>query len=134
MKSLTIFLALTFSVMSSSSSYAGWTKVFENPAGDLYLDLDLDTDKIKVRGDTVYYWFLFDYLKPPRPTNMWSTKFYIQGDCKLFRFKRLRFITYEEPMGGGTGRADNYPDKDWTDPAPNSGDETALKLVCDWKE
>jgi hypothetical protein len=126
MKSLTLFIALTFSVMFSSSSYAEWTNVFENPLGGLYLDID----RIKVRGDTVYYWFLFDNLKPQPYTNVWSAKFYIQGDCKLFRFKRLRIITYEEPMGGGTGDTINGPDKDWTDPSPKSGDETALRLVC----
>ena len=128
MKSLTLFIALTFSVMFSSSSYAEWTHVFENPAGDLYLD----RDKIKVRGDTVYYWFLFDWLKPPTLTNLWSTKFYIQGDCKLFRFKRLRFISYEEPMGGGTGQTFPVPEshKDWQHPPPKSSHEIVLKTVC----
>jgi len=36
MKTLTIFIALTFSVLFSSSSYAGRTKMDENTIGDVF--------------------------------------------------------------------------------------------------
>ena len=125
MKSLTIFLALTFSVMFSSSSYAEWTKVGENTAATYYVDFE----RIRKHDTYVYWWMLVDYLKPTS-TGMLSAKVYYQGDCKLFRRKGLSYSFHKKPMGGGTGNTDNVPDKEWDYPSPNSVGETVLKQVC----
>ena len=61
MKSLTRILALTFSVMFSSTSFAGWTKVAENVSGDTFY---VDFERIRKHGGYVYYWRLSDLLKP----------------------------------------------------------------------
>ena len=131
MKMKKLILILLFStVMFSSSSYAGWTKVLETDIGDTAY---VDFERIREHYGYVYWWGLTDFLKPT--SRGWlSYKIYYQGDCKLFRHKNLSFSFHKEPMGGGTGRADSYPDEDWTDPAPRSGDKTALELVCDWRE
>ena len=126
MKSLTIFLALTFSVMFSSSSYAEWTKVSENVSGDTFY---VDFERIRKVDGYVYYWVLNDYLKPNKFGTL-SSKVYKQGDCKLFRYKTLSFSYHKEPMGGGTGDTSNDPDTEWTYPSPNSIGETVLKQVC----
>jgi hypothetical protein len=125
MKSLTIFLALTFSVMFSSSSYAGWTEVGKNVSGNTFY---VDFERIRKVDGYVYFWQLIDYLTPIS-TAMLSGKVYSQGDCKLFRFKSLSFSFHKEPMGGGTGDVNTQP-QDWTYPSPNSVDETILKSVC----
>jgi hypothetical protein len=127
MKTLIIFLALTFStVMFSSSSYAGWTKVSESAIGDTFY---VDYERIRKHDGYVYYWRLSDYLKPS-PNGRLSSKTYNQGDCKLFRYKTLSWSFHNEPMGGGTGDTDNNPDKEWNYPPPNSSNEEILKQVC----
>ena len=78
MKSLTLFIALTFSVMFSSSSYAEWTKVDENASGDVFY---VDFETIRKHDGYVYWWELGDYLKPDKFGDL-SSKGYHQGDCK----------------------------------------------------
>jgi len=116
--------------MFSSSSYAGWTAVREGTgainSGDIYY---LDFERIRKHDGYVYFWELADHLKPT-PQGHLSDKMYKQGDCKLFRFKSLSYIFYDEPMGGGTGDTVNEPDKEWRDPRPNSVDEEVLQTVC----
>ncbi len=122
MKNL-ILILLFSTVMFSSPSYAEWMKVSENDIGDkMYVDFE----RIRKHDGYVYWWMLVDLLKPSST----SAKIYKQGDCKLFRYKNLSFSFHKEPMGGGTGDANNTPDKEWTYPSPNSVDEIILKAVC----
>ena len=125
MKSLTIFLALTFSVMFSSSSYAGWTKVGEHNLATYYVDFE----RIRKQDGYVYWWSLWDFPKPLLQTT-WSAKTYNQGDCKVFRFKRLSYISYEKPMGRDDGKSDTPENPEWNYPPPQSVDENFLKSVC----
>ena len=127
MKTLIIFLALTFSVMFSSTSYAGWTKVSANVDG---VKVYVDFERIRKHDGYVYWWGLSDYLKPKSSGSL-SAKSYNQGDCKFFRYKILSDSYYIEPMGKGTPSASsNNPDKEWRYPHPNSSIETVLKQVC----
>jgi len=61
MRKLTILLALVFSVMFSSTSFAEWKKVGENVDGDTFY---VDFDRIRKHGGYVYFWSLGDLLKP----------------------------------------------------------------------
>ena len=122
-----LILILLFStVMFSSSSYAGWTKVGEDVNGKTFY---VDYERIRIHDGYVYWWDLQDYLKPTSQGHL-SAKTYNQGDCKLFRLKKLRLSIHKEPMGGDTGGTLNEPDKEWTYPSPNSVNETVLKQVC----
>tara|TARA_R110002012_G_scaffold242856_1_gene417350 strand:- start:1562 stop:1945 length:384 start_codon:yes stop_codon:yes gene_type:complete len=125
MKTLLTISTLVFTVMFSSTSFAGWTKVTENNEGTFYVDFE----RIRKVDGYVYYWDMSDFLKPS-PHGYLSGKRYDQGDCKLFRFKSLSYSFHKEPMGGGAGDVDNKPKKDWTYPSPNSVNETILKSVC----
>ena len=127
MKSITIFIALTFSAMFSSSSYADWKAMDETVNGDI---LYVDFERIRKHGGFIYYWRLSDYLKPTKYGDL-SSKVYHQGDCKLFRFKYLSDSYYKGQMGTGdiTGGS-NKPDKEWRYPSPNSTSETVLTQVC----
>ena len=124
MRNLTVLLALIFTVMFSSPSYAEWKWVSENVKGTFYVDFE----RIRKHGGYVYWWELGDYLKPTKHEEL-SAKVYNQGDCKLFRVKRLSFSFHKEPMGMGTGESYTPPDK-WVYPSPNSSMETILKSVC----
>ena len=130
MRKLTLILTtLIFSLMfSPSTSFAEWKKVGENVGGTTFY---VDFESIKKHDGYVYYWYLSDYLKPTKFGHL-SAKTYNQGDCKLFRFKRLSYSFHKEPMGGGTGEIDNTPDKDWRYPTPDSAGEYVLKTVCQY--
>ena len=126
MKKLLLIFTLLFSTaMSSSPVRAEWTRVSKNMNGNTFY---VDLERIRKHDGYVYFWDLVDYLKPTE-TGVWSVKVYTQGDCKLFRVKRLSFSFHKEPMGEGTGNSFN-PDQDWQYPPPNSSRETVLKLVC----
>ena len=97
----------------------------ENIAATYYVDFE----RIRKHDGFVYYWEMTDLLKSRAETGMSSSKSYSQGDCKLFRYKKLSFSSHKEPMGGGTGNDYTPPDK-WTYPSPNSSGEIILKYVC----
>ena len=125
MKKLILILLFSAS-MFSSSSYAEWTKVSGNAMGTVYVDYE----RIRKHDGYVYWWELSDFLKPS-PNGMLSAKYYNQGDCKLFRFKRLSYSYHNEPMGDGTA-IDNFTPKnpELTYPIPDSIGEITLKQVC----
>ena len=122
-----LILILLFStVMFSSSSYAEWTKVGKNIKATFYVDYE----RIRKHDGYVYFWELVDYWKS-QSTGELSSKVYNQGDCKLFRVKRLMMSFHNELMGRGTPVATiNKADKDWIYPPPNSSFETILNEVC----
>ena len=126
MKTLLTISTLLFTLMFSSTSFAGWTKVDESEIGNHYVDFD----KIRKQDGHVYYWYLIDYLRSD-PDGDLSYKNYKQGDCKLFRFKSLSFSFHKDPMGGGTGETGNPENPEWNYPSPDSVNKILLKKVCD---
>ena len=127
MKSLLTIFTLIFTVMFSSTSWGGWTKVGENVNGTYYVDFE----RIRKHGDYIKFRELVDLLKPDKDGDL-SYKLYQQGDCKLFRYKYLGSSNYKQPMGGGHGADYNEPDKDWRYPSPFSINEIVLKTICDY--
>ena len=123
-------MAITFSVMFSSPSYAGWTKVSEGVDGRTYY---VDFERIRKHDGFVYYWELSDYLTPSEQGHL-SYRGYMQGDCKLFRSKSLSYVFHKEPMGGGTADPINLKNPEWKYPPPNSNSENILKSVCAYKK
>ena len=129
MKKLTIlFILLVSTVIFSSPSYAGWTRVSSSGGGanTFYVDFD----RIRKVDGYVYYWYMTDHLQPTKYGDL-SSKTYHQGDCKLFRYKILGDSYYTQPMGQGIpSTSSNKPDKEWSHPPPNSSIEAMLKSVC----
>ena len=126
MKNLIVILLFS-TVMFSSPSYAEWTKLGENVHGNTFY---LDYERIRKHDGYVYSWDLTDYLKPTKYGDL-SSKLYLQGDCKLFRYKVLSDSYHIEPMGRGTpSTSSSKPDTEWRYPSPNSSSETTFKQVC----
>jgi hypothetical protein len=123
-----ILLALTFSVMFSSPSFADWKKVTENVSGNTFY---VDFERIRKHGGYVYYWQLTDYLKPISQ-GYFSNKSYYQGDCNLIRKKTLTEHYFTDQMGRGTLKVWKLTEfqKKWMYAPPNSAGETVLKSVC----
>jgi hypothetical protein len=124
MKKIIILSTLIFSVMFSSPSFADWKKVGENMNGTFYVDYE----RIRKRGDYVYYWELLDLPRPDTSGHL-SYKLYAQGDCNMFRYKFIISMTYPAPMGEGNGQTQYEPGK-WEYPPPDSANEVNLKSVC----
>tara|TARA_Y100001936_G_scaffold214395_1_gene224058 strand:+ start:208 stop:597 length:390 start_codon:yes stop_codon:yes gene_type:complete len=127
MKTLLTIFTLVFTVMFSSTSFAGWTKVGKSVDGVTFY---VDYERIRKHGGYVYWWELTDHLKPTK-TGRLSSKVYKQGDCKLFRNKILSDTYYNLPLGRGeVASGSNKPQKDWNYPPPNSVNEAILTSVC----
>ena len=126
MKTLLTIFTLVFTVMFSSTSFAGWTKVGENVYGNTFY---VDFERIRKHGGYFYWWELTDLLKPDSK-GYFSYIGYHQGDCNLFRVKWLSMYFHKQPMGRETGRAVNVKNPEWNYPAPKSVGETNLKAVC----
>jgi hypothetical protein len=57
----TTLLALLFTLMFSSPSYAEWTKVTESKDGNTFY---VDFERIRKHDGFVYFWDFIDRLKP----------------------------------------------------------------------
>ena len=123
-----ILYTIILSLLFSSSAFAEWTEVSKNVDGSTYY---VDFENIKKHGGYVYFWYLRDYLKPNKFGDL-SSKVYVQGDCKLFRWKGLSGSFHKEPMGGGTGDVQESVKKGWKYPPPDSVSEYVLKTVCQY--
>ena len=122
-----IVLALTFSVMFSSISFAGWKKVGSSVTGTTYY---VDFERIRKHGGYVYYWQLTDKFKPDEVGDL-SDKTYSQGDCNLFRHKWLDISYHTQPMGEGRPSLTGVTKgQKWRYPHPNTVIEEVLKSVC----
>ena len=98
----------------------------ENVDGDVYY---VDFERKRKNDGYDYYWQLTDYTGPTELGDL-SSIIYVEGDCKLFRYKYLSYSFHREQMGGGAGDVNNNSEKNWTYPAPNSMTETVLMSVC----
>ena len=126
MKTLSLILTLTFSVMFPSPSFADWKRVSTNVDGSTFY---VDFERIRKHGGYVYWWDLVDYLKP-KSYGTWSSQTYYEGDCGKFRVKILGDVYHKQAMGRDTGESVTRKNPKWEYPSPNSVDESILKSVC----
>ena len=126
-----LITSLTLLLMFTSPSYAEWEIGTISVRGGLREAIFyVDFDRIRKVDGFVYYWTLDDYRKPLSTGDL-SYKVYNQGDCKLFRLKRLNQSTYTQSMAGGTPSATiNKPETEWEYPSPGSVTENILNKVC----
>jgi len=89
-----------------------------------------DKDRVRKSGKFIYFWELKDYIKP----NEWgdlSSTLYVQLDCSVFRYKYLKFQTYNKSMGEGKMTTDMTPPDEWSYPKPESVIEYFHNKVCE---
>ena len=91
----------------------------------------VDFERIRKDGGYVHFWQLTDYVKPNSIGTL-SSKIYIKGDCKKFRYKWLSVSYYKKQMGRGDSDTYNTPEKDWKYPHPDTSMEAVLKSVCQY--
>ena len=70
----------------------------------------MDYERIRKHGGYVYWWMLFDRIKPDKDGDF-SEKTYVQSDCEFFRYKKLSGSFHKEPMGRGSPTLGRTTDK-----------------------
>ena len=125
MKHLSLILLLLF----STTCWGEWIPVTDNAAGISYY---IDYERVKERGEYVYYWVLGDYLEPNPRGNMSDIAYEI-GDCEMFRHKSLQSTFYRRSMGEGESTPvseSTISKQTWTFPSADSAAKILLNLVC----
>ena len=121
-----ILIAFTFSVMFSSVSFAGWTKVAGNSAATFYVDFST----VKYRGRIIYYWELQDFTTRT-PMGWLSARQYNMADCDLIAEKGLSWVWYGGPMGRGqVVNTNSDPDKNWKYRPPGTSAYAIIRRIC----
>ena len=123
-------LILLFSMLISFNSYGEWTAVSESVDGDIAY---IDYNNIKKNNGYVYYWELYDMIKPmPIGAGIFSAKTYNEVFCDTpMKFRVISSRYYSLPMGEGPSDIDNTT-YDWTYPDPGSTLENTLNIVCEY--
>ena len=132
MKKRLVITLLLSSVLFSSPSYGEWTHSFTHPK--FGYDVYIDFDKIKKRGDNVYFWTLTDFLTPDSMGDM-SFKQLVRGDCNNFYYSRLTSTGYKLPMGEGYGEDTRISKNSQNDEHPSTTGnkmKSVIKSVCNY--
>lgn len=126
MKNLLTIFTILFTLMFTSTSFAGWTKIVENEGDTYYVDFE----RIRKNNGYIYFWVLFDYSEPTIMNSL-SHQIYREGDCSVFRYKSLQTHSFKEQMGQGDQSHHSFrPDTEWKYPRPTFPNETILNDVC----
>ena len=127
-KTLKLVLFFLSMIIYSNASYSEWTKISSESKDRSILYIDFE--RIKKIGDYTYWWELID--KNNNNSGVLSTQYYMQGDCKSFRRKVLKFIFHKQNMARDIGDEHPAPLKygNWRSPVPNSNGEKGLEIVC----
>ena len=59
-----------------------------------------------------------------------SSTTYVELDCSIFRYKSLKFQTYNKSMGEGKMTDEWTPKNEWRYPKPKSSGEVLYKEIC----
>ena len=123
----TLLTVLVLSLLSTPV-LGEWKEMGNDPGGNTFY---VDFDTIKQHQGYVFWWMLFDLLKPSSGGTI-SGKVYYQGDCNSFRVKSLNQLYFNEPMGKGTNIGKSKGGTEWKSLSPNKNrmQEKLLKSVC----
>ena len=126
MKTLLTIFTLLFTVMFSSISFAGWTKMSETTEATFYVDVE----NIKKNDSYLYYWQLLDRIKPTSFGDLSTQRLY-EVDCNIHRKERSIAATYHtQPMGRGNPSTTDNSTGEWYFYSPNSSGASIIDLVC----
>ena len=118
-------LFLVCLMMLAGSSWAEWVRYEETEKTIFYYD----PATIRKEGDLRRVWVLLDSRKRNDKGDM-SSRVRFEYDCKKERYRFLGFSSHAEPMAGGEVLLMGGEDNNWMAIAPNTVDETILKIVC----
>ena len=122
-----IFFHLLF-LFSANVLAANWQKVYVNPMGDSYVDVN----NLQKRNNVVYYSRLFDYTQPS-PIGVNSSVSQFTVDCIGEKITWLSSKYYKGRMGKGEViKEGNFNRRMF--PRPDTVDYITMKFVCNYKQ
>ena len=128
-KHLLILSLLLSTTMFSSLSFGEWELIGATTDGDEFY---WDRDKVRVNQGLVYWYVLFDYLKPTE-TGTLSVTVYQESDCQRMSILDLSTSFYKQAMAEGQAWSTyTNPNPEVSYPSPSSSSGYALKEVCDY--
>jgi len=129
MKKITLLLFIIFTFLFSTTSWGEWNY----GSSDLKKSTDYyyDKDRIRKSGKYLYLWVLIDLRKKTNKYGNLSYTTYVELDCSVFRFKDLRFQSYNKSMGEGEMKIDMTPPDEWNYIKPDSVMEIMYNKVCE---
>jgi len=130
MKKITILLVIIFTFLFSTTSWGDWNYVIKDVKGHKFY---YDKDRVRKSGKFLYFWELQDYPKPDKRGEL-SMTIYVQLDCSIFRFKDLKYRSFNKSMGEGELTMDITPkgeQGEWRYPIPKSSGEVMYNKICE---
>lgn len=107
---------------------AEWTKIIKNDAGNTFF---VDFERILKKDGYLYFWSLIN-RQNENHLGYRSTQVYRQTDCKMSRFKILKYSFHEQQMGNENGTSIDTKKPNWEFPSPSSVEELLLKVICNY--
>ena len=129
MKKITLLLVIIFTFLFSNTSWGEWSFSSENVNETKFY---YDKDRVRKSGKSIYFWMLHDHKKSTR--GELSSIIYTELDCSIFRFKGLKYQSFDKSMGEGEIIVDMTPPDEWNYPKPNSTFEYMFKNICEKHE
>ena len=122
-------LLILICLLIYSPSHSKWEEVLIFGEGDV---IHIGKDRIRFKGENVFYWVLNDLRKTKDIFNTKSIMNYYQGNCDEFKFKLLEEVRCLKPMGvGGCEKIPLINElPQWSYPIPNSIRDITLNKVC----
>jgi hypothetical protein len=119
---------LLFLLIVSFNSYGEWVEFHKEDDGVMHID----KSTIKEKDGYVYWWVMVDCGSGDSCTDSRkSLKAYMQGDCKIGRWKELTHFNYKQHMGKGKGESHNS-DRNWKFLPPDELHSKVLNYVCSY--
>jgi hypothetical protein len=127
MKLATVVIAAA--ALNCASCYAAWEKIGTQEGRDIYFD----RASVKMNGDMIKMWSLFDL---PAPQKGGDGKSFLSGkelnefDCKEERIRSMHVYLHQANMGNGAEVSSSEEAGKWKPVAPGTISEKLLKLAC----
>ena len=115
-------------LFSANVFAANWQKVYINPMGDSYVDVN----SLQKRNNVVYYSRLFDYTQPS-PIGVNSSVSQFTVDCIGEKIIWLSSKYYRGKMGKGEVIKEGTFNRRMF-PRPDTVDYVTMKFVCNYKQ
>ena len=92
----------------------------------------VDPDTRESIGETVNYWFLYDFkkLQKTATSSYLSYEIQLEINCQKQMGRILGFIDYSEPMGVGKSVRASSKAQDWSTLNPYTKDEIIWRIAC----
>lgn len=125
-----LFVGLLF-LISSNFVFAQWVGIASSSDRGGY-SVYVDPDTRESIGETVNYWFLYDFkkLQKTATSSYLSYEIQLEINCQKQMGRILGFIDYSEPMGAGKPVRASSKAQDWSTLNPYTKDEIIWRIAC----